>query len=362
MATDEEKRRKEQDAAKASAAPSAAAQAAKMSVANEAARLAAKKPVQEKAWVHQPLGKALPKAFDTAMAGIKKIGGGALAPYQTPMSRVDGYTAVGPGRISEGTRTGVYTLSDNGNIPGPSVENKPGYRDRVAPRGITADPTNQQTPASIAAQKAAQPGQNSQSPTGNRYLDMAQYGNNPLMNPSLIDAMTRPATEEAKQRFREMGGIQTIRGTMDPDKRISAGWWNPNTLREHATIQEGMMGVDYPVAAQRYEIDAPIQGDVDEAAIKAKADIARERIGLEKPVPVKMVDPMGNESEVLAYPDRTKIGSGEAGGPDPAKVVEDMAAANSREEAQAILEGQPPAVQEQVRKLWGIVRSLGERQ
>ena len=243
------------------------------------------------------------------------------------------------------------------NIPGPRVENKPGYRDRVAPGGIGADPTNQQTPASIAAQKAAQPGQNSQSPTGNRYLDMAQYGNNPLMN-----AMTMPPTEEDKQRFREMGGIQTIRGTMKPDERPSVGWWNPNTLREHATIGEGMMGVDYPVAAQRYGIDAPIQGDVDEAAIKAKADIARERIGLEKPVPVKMVDPMGNESEVLAYPDRTKIGSGEAGGPDPAKVVEDMAAANSREEAQAILEGQPPAVQEQVRKLWGIVRSLGERQ
>lgn len=260
---------KNKTAAKASAAPSAAAQAAKMSVANEAARLAAKKPVQEKAWVHQPLGKVLPKAFDAAMAGIKKIGGGALAPYQTPVSRVDGYTAVGPGRISEGTRTGVYTLSDNGNIPGPRVENKPGYTDRKAPVGIGADPTNQQTPASIAAQKAAQPGQNSQSPTGNRYLDMATYGRNPLM-----DNLTMPATEENKKRFMEMGGIQTIRGTMKPDERPSVGWWNPNTLREHATIGEGMMGVDYPVAAQRYEVDAPIQGEIAKEDIKAAAGVA----------------------------------------------------------------------------------------
>ncbi len=248
------------------------------------------------------------------------------------------------------------------NIPGPRVENKPGYRDRVSPEGITADPANQQSPSSIAAQRAAQPGQASQSPTGNRYLDMAQYGNNPLMNPSLIDAMTKPASEKDLQRFREMGGVQTVRGAMDPKERTSVTWWNPNTLREHATIQEGLMGVDYPVAAQRYGIDAPIQGGIAREGIKAAADVARERIGLEKPVPVKMVDPMGNESEVLAYPDRTKIGSGKAGGPDPAKVVEDMAAANSREEAQAILEGQPPAVQEQVRKLWGIVRSLSERQ
>jgi len=325
---------KNKTAAKASAAQSAAAQAAKQVASNNAIERAKRN-----------LG-----GFDPNRIG-------APIPAQFGKRYIPGAGAYNPNAAMLAKERSALERAAQSNIVGPSVENKPGYRDSVAPRGITADPTNQQNPANRAVQRAAQPGQNSRSPTGNRYLDMATYGRNPLM-----DNLTMPATEENKKRFFDMGGIQTIRGTMKPDERPSVGWWNPNTLREHATIGEGMMGVDYPVAAQRYGIDAPIQGDVDEAAIKAKADIARERIGLEKPVPVKMVDPMGNESEVLAYPDRTKIGSGEAGGPDPAKVVEDMAAANSREEAQAILEGQPPAVQEQVRKLWGIVRSLGERQ
>ena len=336
---------KNKTAAKASAAQSAAAQAAKQATtANKAPSF----------WsdVKGLGGKVVEMVEAAKRSQINQEGAADLKRNAWALGGPGNI----PGAVSDGVKPGGI------NPVSPATINKPGSRDTVAPRGITADPTNQQSPSSIAAQRAAQPGQASQSPTGNRYLDMAQYGNNPLMNPSLIDAMTKPASEKDLQRFREMGGVQTVRGAMDPKERTSVTWWNPNTLREHATIQEGLMGVDYPVAAQRYGIDAPIQGGIAREGIKAAADVARERIGLEKPVPVKMVDPMGNESEVLAYPDRTKIGSGKAGGPDPAKVVEDMAAANSREEAQAILEGQPPAVQEQVRKLWGIVRSLSERQ
>ena len=324
MATDL-KKEKEKLRAAAKASPS-------VSAAKQAAR----------SWVHRPLREAIPQAAKAVMGVIEKVGGGALAPYQTPTSSINGYRTIGPGKITEGTRAqSVFIPSagitaTRGNVPSPRTTNKPGSGDTRTPLGTT-DPTGQRD--SIASQTAAQPKQ-----TSNRYLEMAKYGN-------LLNAMTQPVTEDTKKRFFDMGGIQTIRGTMKPDERPSVGWWNPNTLREHATIQEGMMGQDLGTTMARYQLDAPIAGGIEKEKIKAGADVATAEIQANKPIVV--TNELTGEPEVL---DPRKAGQG----PDPAKVIESMAAANSVEEARAILEGQPPAVRAQVQRLWKIVRSLGE--
>jgi len=111
------------------------------------------------------------------------------------------------------------------------------------------------------------------------------------------------------------------------------------------------MGQDLGTTMARYQLDAPIAGGIEKEKIKAGADVATAEIQANKPIVV--TNELTGEPEVL---DPRKTGQG----PDPAKVIESMAAANSVEEARAILEGQPPAVRAQVQRLWKIVRSLGE--
>lgn len=155
------------------------------------------------------------------------------------------------------------------------------------PLGTTTTPAGP-TPGKPAAQPSQTP--------GNRYLEMAKYG------PPLIDAATQPATEADKKRFFDMGGIQTIRGTMKPDERPSVGWWNPNTLREHATIQEGMMGQDLGTTMERYKVDAPIRGKLQAAGISAAGDIAAAREKARGEV-VKVMDPLTGEERLIRVAD-----------------------------------------------------------
>ena len=275
MATDL-KKEKEKLRAAAKASPS-------VSAAKQATR----------SWVHRPLREAIPQAAKAVMGVIEKVGGGALAPYQTPTSSIGGYRTIGPGKITEGARAqSVFIPSagitaTRGNVPSPRTTNKPGSGDTRTPLGTT-DPTGQKD--SIASQTAAQPKQ-----TSNRYLEMAKYGN-------LLNAMTQPVTEGTKKRFFDVGGIQTIRGTMKPDERPSVGWWNPNTLREHATIQEGMTGQDLGTTMERYKVDAPIRGKLQAAGISAAGDIAAAREKARGEV-VKVMDPLTGEERLIRVAD-----------------------------------------------------------
>jgi hypothetical protein len=216
-------------------------------------------------------------------------------------------------------------------------------------------PTSPEDKTSLSGSSRPQP---KQTTDPRNYLEVAAYGQNPLM-----DAMTTPATEEAKQRFFGMGGIQTIRGTMAPDKRPSVGWWNPNTLREHGTIQEGMLGVDYGQASDRYKTDAEVWKKVEPAKIESAAKIEAAKLGLLRPVAVKSTDLMGNETESLAYPDPSRIGTGGTADIDEAqKVFDQIQAARTVEEQDEILERQAPSVKEMVKRIQRIMALFEENQ